>query len=221
MPQNPTEFELKLFFNNPLFGVFFMQTEQAVQWVKGASNTEELEYLLHHLRLYRINDTMLKQYKARLGDFLGRTPANFFEHDLDQERVLLRAIFEQGRHHAISTERNANGEEVIFEGDYQAIYNEAGAITGLMGIQQDITEREHHRQAVQVQNEQLMKIAWMQSHLMRAPLARLMSLTDLLYLQNQGDAELLEKLRTSADELDAIIHAMAAESEQLRAPFRQ
>lgn len=49
MPQNTTEFELKLFFNNPLFGVFFMQTEQAVQWVKGASNTEELDAIFYSM----------------------------------------------------------------------------------------------------------------------------------------------------------------------------
>lgn len=197
-----------------------MRTDQAVVWEKGALNDEQLEFLLHNLKLYRINDTMLKQYQARIEDFIGRTPADFFEHDLDQERALLRAIFENGRHHAVSTERNVAGEEVIFEGDYQAIYDEAGAITGLMGIQQDITEQERHRSAVQSQNEQLMRIAWMQSHLMRAPLARLMSLTDLLVMEAQGDAEILANLRQAADELDAIIHSMTAESEQLRAQFR-
>lgn len=220
MPLNPTEFELKLFFNNPIFGVFFMQCERPVTWQKGQDNDDALIYLLHHLRLYRINDTMLKQYQARLGDFIGRTPADFFEHDLEQEKELLRLIFNQGRHHAISFERNSLGEEVIFEGDYQVIYNENGEITGLMGVKQDITLREYHRQAVQAQNEQLMKIAWMQSHLMRAPLARLMSLTDLLCLQGEGEAVVLENLRKAADELDDIIRSMTAETEHLRSKFR-
>jgi len=220
MPLNPTEFELKLFFNNPIFGVFFMKCDQPVAWKKGEANSEQLLYLMHHLRLYRINDTMLKQYKVKLEDIVNQSPAAFFEHDMEQGSVLLEVIFNQGRHHAVTFERNALGEEVIFEGDYQAIYSEAGEITGLMGVQQDITLREHHRQAVQAQNEQLIKIAWMQSHLMRAPLARLMSLTDLLCLEGVGEQALLENLRRAADELDDIIRSMAAETEHLRSKFR-
>lgn len=220
MPLNPTEFELKLFFNNPIFGVFFMKCDQPVAWEKGGINSNQLHYLMHHLQLYRINDTMLKQYKVRLEDIVNQSPAAFFEHDMQQGLMLLEVIFNQGRHHAVTFERNALGEEVIFEGDYQAIYNEAGEITGLMGVQQDITLREHHRQAVQAQNEQLIKIAWMQSHLMRAPLARLMSLTDLLYMQGEGEATILENLRTAAEELDDIIRSMTQETEHLRSQFR-
>lgn len=216
MPQNPTLPELQLFFNNPIFGVFFMQCDQPVSWQPGSDNEEVIDYLMHHLRLTRINDTMLQQYGASIHDFVGRTPYEFFEHDPEQERILLHCIFTQGRHHAISYERHASGAEVIFEGDYQALYNEKGEITGLMGIQQDITRREQQQHAINQQNQKLLNIAWMQSHIVRAPLARLMSLTDLLKLQGGGEDELLSHLKEAAEELDQVLRQIVEQSEQVR-----
>lgn len=216
MPQNPTLPELQLFFNNPIFGVFFMQCDQPVYWQKNGDNEAAIEYLMHHLRLTRINETMLQQYGASVQDFVGRTPYEFFEHDLEQERILLRSIFNQGRHHAISYERHASGSEVIFEGDYQALYNEKGEITGLMGIQQDITRREQQQHAINQQNQKLLNIAWMQSHIVRAPLARLMSLTDLISLQGASDTTLLGHLKEAAEELDLVLRQIVEQSEQVR-----
>lgn len=216
MPQNPTLPELQLFFNNPIFGVFFMQCDRPVEWFKGNDNAATLEYLRHHLRLTRINDTMLQQYGATIDEFVGRTPYQFFEHDPEQERILLRSIFNEGRHHAISFERHASGAEVIFEGDYQALYNEKGEITGLMGIQQDITRREQQQHAINQQNQKLLHIAWMQSHVVRAPLARLMGLVNLMHIQGMADGELLFHLRDAAEELDLVIRQIALNSEQVR-----
>lgn len=216
MSLNPTLPELQLFFNNPIFGVFFMQCDQPISWQKGGDNEATLDYLMHHMRLTRINDTMLAQYGAALADFVGRTPYEFFEHDPEQERILLRSIFNQGRHHAISYERHASGAEVIFEGDYQALYNEKGEVTGLMGIQQDITRREQQQHAINQQNQKLLNIAWMQSHIVRAPLARLMSLTHLLKLQGNDNDQLLSHLNEAAEELDQVLRQIVEQSEQVR-----
>lgn len=216
MPQNPTLPELRLFFNNPIFGVFFMQCDPPAVWDPSANNEEVVEYLLHHLRIIRINDTMLKQYGATLSEFVGRTPHDFLEHDPEQGRILLQSIFKNGRYHAISYERHTSGEEIIFEGDYQVIYNQKGEITGLMGIQQDITRREQQQHAINQQNQKLLNIAWMQSHIVRAPLARLMSITDLIHLQGVADKEMLQLLRESAEELDLVLRQIVAQSEQVR-----
>lgn len=216
MPQNPTFPELQLFFNNPIFGVFFMQCDPPVAWEPGWNTEETIDYLSNHLRVTRINDTMLKQYGASLSEFIGRTPHDFLEHDPEQERILLQSIFDNGRYHAISYERHKSGEEVIFEGDYQVIYNEKGQISGLMGIQQDITRREKQQNAINQQNQKLLNIAWMQSHIVRAPLARLMSITDLINMQGVADKEILQLLKESAEELDLVLRQIVAQSEQVR-----
>ena len=212
--------ELELFFNNPIFGVFFMHCDQPVSWEKGTDNEAALDYLMHHLCLTRLNETMLLQYGASMETFIGRTPYDFFAHDPDQGRLLLRHIFETGRYNAISYERHASGAEVIFEGDYLSICDDEGKITGLMGIQQDITRREQQQQAIQQQNQKLMQIAWLQSHLVRAPLARLMGLADLIAMQGMADNEWLHHLQEAAHELDDVIRQIVDQSEQVRSNFK-
>ncbi len=79
-----------------------------------------------------------------------------------------------------------------------------------MHIGSDITERRAHLNALQKQNNSLREISWQQSHSLRAPLARILSVVDLLKQENKvPDLEfqqLLEALQHSAFELDAVIH---------------
>lgn len=72
----------------------------------------------------------------------------------------------------------------------------------------DITEKLQHLNAIAIQNEKLKEIAWTQSHIVRAPVARLMGLIDLL---KSGDTdfeeqqELLTYIYASATEIDNVI----------------
>jgi hypothetical protein len=49
-------------------------------------------------------------------------------------------------------------------------------VESTIGIATDITERLSYIKAIEHQNEKLHKISWMQSHVIRAPLARIMAL---------------------------------------------
>lgn len=63
--------------------------------------------------------------------------------------------------------------------------------------------------AIEAQNKQLREIAWLQSHGVRAPLARLMGLVNLLQssddLKDLDMGEIYKHIQNSADELDKII----------------
>ncbi|MDX2284775.1 MAG: PAS domain S-box protein [Bacteroidia bacterium] len=75
-------------------------------------------------------------------------------------------------------------------------------------IATDITERKQHLQAIEAQNKILKDIAWTQSHVVRAPLARLMGLVGLLEEHNFSgfsEADMLRYITASANELDQII----------------
>jgi DNA-binding NtrC family response regulator len=66
-----------------------------------------------------------------------------------------------------------------------------------------------HVAAIEEQNKKLREIAWIQSHLVRGPLARIMGLIDLLnnYENNQLDEDLIKNyILTSAKELDDVIN---------------
>jgi PAS domain S-box-containing protein len=75
-------------------------------------------------------------------------------------------------------------------------------------VANDITERLSYIQAIEQQNEKLKEISWMQSHIIRAPLARIMGLVPLLNdaINNpEARSEIMEYIKLSANELDSVI----------------
>ncbi len=79
----------------------------------------------------------------------------------------------------------------------------------------NINEQKEQEKQLQMQNKQLMEIAWTQSHELRAPLANIMGLLHMLKI-DQVNAEIqrlyLEKLDEAAQDLDKIIHQVVAKS---------
>ncbi|CAL66945.1 PAS domain S-box protein [Christiangramia forsetii] len=87
----------------------------------------------------------------------------------------------------------------------------------IIGSMQDITERKHHLIAIENHNKRLKEIAWTQSHVVRAPLAKVMGLVDLLknYKNDLDNVnEILDNILTSAHELDTIIREIAVKTEK-------
>lgn len=85
-------------------------------------------------------------------------------------------------------------------------------------LAQDITEKLYYIEAIEAQNKKLQEIAWMQSHMVRAPLARIMGLVDLIqHVPESGieNSELLDAINSSAIELDDILRSITAKAEQI------
>jgi PAS domain S-box-containing protein len=92
----------------------------------------------------------------------------------------------------------------------------------VLNIYRDITERILFLEALVSQNKTLKEIAWIQSHVVRAPLARLMAIIHLL--QDNGDSsqkdpeleEFLKMIIDSAFELDRIIRDISQKTESTK-----
>jgi PAS domain S-box-containing protein len=85
-------------------------------------------------------------------------------------------------------------------------------------IVHDITERNQYYAAVSDQNKLLKDIAWMQSHVVRAPLARIMGLVNLLEDEDFNElnqTEIIALITESATELDGIIRNITNQSHEL------
>lgn len=136
-----SERRLDLFFTQSLDGFFFMMLDEPVVWNHTVDKEKVLDYVFNHQRITRINKAMLDQYKARAEDFLGKTPRDFFEHDLEQGRAVWREFFDKGTLHINTDERRYDGSAMYVEGDYICFYDEEGRITGHFGIQRDISEK--------------------------------------------------------------------------------
>lgn len=94
----------------------------------------------------------------------------------------------------------------VYEGD---------TIKGACICGRDITTRKSYVEAIEHQNKIFREISWMQSHLVRAPLARIMGLTTMLThpADDMEQAEILKYLEISSQELDDIIRRITSQSD--------
>ncbi|WP_405412276.1 PAS domain S-box protein [Maribacter sp. Asnod1-A12] len=84
------------------------------------------------------------------------------------------------------------------------------SIKGIVINSKEVSTKVQHLKAIEKQNAQLKKIAWTQSHIVRAPVARLMGLIELLRddktsLKPEEQKRILNYIITSADEIDQVI----------------
>jgi PAS domain S-box-containing protein len=93
------------------------------------------------------------------------------------------------------------------------VYNN-GAVKGACISGRDITVRKLYLKTVEDQNKTFREISWMQSHLVRAPLARIMGLIPLLNAAADKceQAEIINYMDLSAKELDGIVQKITDKS---------
>ncbi|GCD77657.1 hypothetical protein JCM31826_11390 [Thermaurantimonas aggregans] len=97
------------------------------------------------------------------------------------------------------------------------IYHDNKAVR-IIGAIHDITKEKDALRKLTMQNLKLREIAWTQSHVVRAPLARLMGLIemyDLLRESEYDDVSLRKLIYNSAKELDDTIHHIIKKTENL------
>jgi len=104
-------------------------------------------------------------------------------------------------------------------------YDENNRLSGMIGISSDITQKvryekllEKHAQELERSNLALKKIAWTQSHVVRAPIARILAVINLLEEQPESFDEIsfwLKQLKISTHEMDAIVKKIITETHSL------
>ncbi|MFD1255981.1 PAS domain S-box protein [Mucilaginibacter terrae] len=89
-------------------------------------------------------------------------------------------------------------------------------IKGVCITGRDVTVRKLYLQNQEDQNKTFREISWMQSHVVRAPLARIMGLIDILKTLRDDDFEnAIDYIHLSACELDEIIKKITLESNSI------
>lgn len=82
-------------------------------------------------------------------------------------------------------------------------------------VGKDITESKKQMNAINEQNAKLTEIAWSQSHVVRAPLARLLACVEYLEENHNKPLEVLSNVKQSAYEIDKIIRDIILKSEKV------
>ncbi|WP_442589142.1 PAS domain S-box protein [Pedobacter sp. AW31-3R] len=81
----------------------------------------------------------------------------------------------------------------------------------------DVSERINYIHKIEQQNHDLMEIAWIQSHMVRAPLANIMSLTEfLINYPDEDTSETLRFLKDSSHKLNGAIKSIVGQAESSR-----
>lgn len=78
--------------------------------------------------------------------------------------------------------------------------------------------RSSYIKQIQAQNEKLRQISWAQSHIVRAPLARILGIINLIEIKKNDMNDLmfwLSQLRISSNELDDIIRKISKEAQEI------
>ncbi|MEB2774126.1 PAS domain S-box protein [Algoriphagus sp. D3-2-R+10] len=86
-----------------------------------------------------------------------------------------------------------------------ALKNKEGEVIGYLAAFQNITDQETFLNSLEAKNRQLRELATDQSHLVRAPLARILGIIELMQgvdLESSEKVELITHLKTSGEELD-------------------
>ena len=135
-----SEQRLDAFFAQSLDGFYFMTMENPVVWNDSVDKEKVLDAIFAQERITRVNDAMLAQYQATREQFLGRTPNEFFAHDIQNGRAAWRRMLDAGHTHHESEERSVDGAPVWIEGEYVCFYDAQGQVTGHFGVQRNITE---------------------------------------------------------------------------------
>jgi PAS domain S-box-containing protein len=175
---------------------------------------------LETMQFVDVNDATLLHYGYTREEFLSMTTKNISATGECSGTQTIDAA--KGQH---NTENNSqrlvthvkkNGDLINVELQIAQITYK-GVKSGIV-IAKDVTERMDYIKAIERQNERLLEISWIQSHVVRAPLSRIIGLIPLIEsaIEMAPDEEtkrMLKYMAFSANELDEIIMDITEKTE--------
>lgn len=171
------------------------------------------------LQIVYINEAFTKMTGYSNAEVLNKTPRILQGRNTDPVQIMLlqKAIKNKESCQVEMISYRKNGEEFWLNFSVSPVLDDLGEITHWVFIERDVTEQRSHTQAIEHQNIQLKEIAWMQSHVVRAPLARMMGFINLIgkNKERETDKELLKYVYDAGMELDAVIREIVKKSENI------
>lgn len=168
-------------------------------------DTDELYWTKGYERLFGYSKDETADFFDECKDNIHKDDLDYVLHSLDEAMEDKERNYWQHQYRF----RKKDGEYAVVLDQAYIIRDEDGNTVRIIGAMQDITDQKLAQEEIQRQNERLKDIAWFQSHVLRAPLARLMGLIGILEDSGFADTEEMKEyfghIKTSAHELDGII----------------
>ncbi|MCC5925986.1 MAG: PAS domain-containing protein [Bacteroidetes bacterium] len=132
---------MDLFFAQSLTGFFFMMLDEPLDWANSTDKQALVDYAIENQRITRVNQAMLDQYGATEEQLLNAKILDLFNNNLEHARNVWYELFDKGTLHIETRENKLDGTPITIEGDYICLYDQKGRITGLFGVQHDVTRQ--------------------------------------------------------------------------------
>ena len=177
-------------------------------------------YDIATLRFLDVNEAAEKHYGYTLQEFLGMTILDIRpKEDIPEMIERVKGLNESEPRFNQGTYRHnkKNGQTIYV--DIQSNTIPFQDTVGRIILAKDVTERFAYIEAIERQNEKLKEIAWIQSHVVRAPLARMMGLIDTIKNEGYDSADnekLYDLLLLSANEFDKVIREISRKAEEIK-----
>lgn len=166
-----------------------------------------------------VNEAAIRHYGFSKDEFID---FGFLDLFVNEPPILQDETLEGKFYKKSSTAKHTKKGGEILEVELESSmiqYNEVNACLILIN---DVTEKNQHLITIEKQNAAFLEIAWIQSHLVRAPLARMMGLINLLIdeqkIQDEESLGYLQYIQKSAEELDQIIREISKKTESITKP---
>lgn len=183
-----------LFFNNP-----------TPMWV---IDSQTLNFL-------QVNAAAIRSYGYSEAEFLSRSIFAIRVEEIDATlAAMLREIEQNVAFQQVTKHRRKNGE--VFYAEINCSNIPFQGKKAILTIAADVSTRIDHVQKIERQNERFKEIAYLQSHVIRAPLARMKGLFNLISLTEDEvpDKEVMQHLHSSLNEMDEVIHTIVNHNEE-------
>ncbi len=154
------------------------------------------------------NEPFHQRMKLITGKHIGRISHDDFPHETQQKWI---EFYERGfRGESFKTIWHEQLPELDLyeEVSFNPILNDQGEIVGVCCVSRDITENYLYTRRIEEQNDQLRKIAWIQSHEIRAPLSDILGLVSLMrdgIISEHEQAKVIGLISQAANKLDTVI----------------
>ena len=172
-------------------------------------------------RILYVNDAFTKMTGYSSEEVIGKTPRILQGPKSDKIELqrLGEAIRKWQSFETTIINYKKNGEEFWINFSLTPVANEKGWYTHWIAIERDVTDLKKYISTLESQNIKLREIAWTQSHIVRAPLARMLGIVNLIKDIKPDSSEYdewVERFTDSASELDDIIKDITVKAQTIQ-----
>jgi PAS domain S-box-containing protein len=175
------------------------------------------------LDFLQVNDAAVKLYGFSNAEFLNMNVCDLrLPDDEDCKSLNFHDSYYSGKRYHYYT-RHVKKDREIFDVEIRCNSIRIQGKHAILAIGRDITDVKSYIKAIEAQNKKLHEIALVQSHVVRAPLANIMGLVNLIKMNGneKPDFEIIKQLEIATAEFDDIVRDITKCTEQADVVMRK